>query len=60
MQCIVAADLDGNAKLDHDEANEYLHTRSKRNADKERAGWFEEMDSNHDGFLTVNEIDPEQ
>ena len=60
MQCTLAADLDGNEKLDYDEATEYLHTRNKRSADMERAGWFEEIDSNNDGFLTVDEIDSEE
>ena len=60
LQCIVAADLDGNEKLDYAEAMDYLHTRKKRNVENERAGWFERIDSNSDGFLTVDEIDSDE
>merc|ERR1712098_320523 len=56
---VIAADDDGNKILDYEEASQYLHHRKKRNAASlENIDWFSSLDTNLDGFLTAEEIDP--
>jgi len=59
IDIVIAADVDGNNMLDYEEASRYLHHRNKRNVDLENLDWFTSVDTNSDGFLTAEEIDPQ-
>ena len=60
IDIVIAADVDGNSMLDYEEASHYLHHRNKRNVNMVNLDWFSNLDTNYDGFLTAEEIDPQQ
>ena len=60
IDIVIAADVDGNSMLDYEEASQYLHHRNKRNVNMENLDWFSSLDTNSDGFLSAEEIDPQE
>ena len=60
IDIVIAADVDGNSMLDYEEASHYLHHRNKRNVNMENLDWFSSLDTNSDGFLSAEEIDPQE
>jgi len=60
IDIVIAADVDGNSMLDYGEASQYLHHRNKRNVNMENLDWFSSLDTNSDGFLSTEEIDPQE
>ena len=60
IDIINAADEDGDNMLNFEEASHYLHQRNKRNVNMENSDWFSSLDTNSDGFLSAEEIDPQE
>ena len=64
IDIILAADHDRNNLLDYYEAANYLHLKTKIGnifMDKPLSlHWFTTIDKNEDGFLSAEEIDPEE